>query len=259
LTPRYLLFDRDAGRDVDGRARVDSRLAKIQARGATSARIAVRFFWLTPVVLSSCWITTGAINDTSPIAALSSAVTYGALTVRRGRPGTADQVRGLWPSCCDVDKLSAPACRSACRCGTSISSQRIDEIASNGRQYDKLLALARRLVVDLPALDNTARWPSTSNTRPTRHWRLEEDRNPDGAMNRFTFSKGLTDEVHDLCGREADQLVAYVRAPGDQVARVAERSVIVPVIIVAGPWPSCRRPTTATSTEWLKCDCRRSM
>ena len=71
------------------------------------------FFWATPVVLFFLLDHSGAVNDTSPVAALVIAVTYGAILSGSGQPGSGQaalpgQITGLWTQLLgNADKISA--------------------------------------------------------------------------------------------------------------------------------------------------------
>lgn len=216
---------------------VDSRLSRIP--GAWSDMGAHRLFavfWLTPVVLFFLLDHSGAINDTSPVAALVIAFTYGAiLSAGAINAPLPQQLKGLWAKLLgDMDKLSASVQARMQLRNFEYRRRTIDEIARDASRFDRLLGLARRMVDDSAVLD--AGLAAIDQLHPAdpalATWKKTEYLI--GALNRVYVSRRLPDEVHDLLREERlIGFVTYARAPKDQVGGVWRNlSVIVPAVLV---------------------------
>ena len=218
---------------------VDSRLAKIPgAWSDPGAHRLFAFFWLTPVVLFFLLDHSGAINDTSPVAALVVAITYGAiLSGSTAATPLPEQLKGIWAKLLgDVDKLSANVQARMQLRNFEYRRRTIDEIARDASRFDHLLGLARRMVDDSAALDAglAALDQLHPNDPALATWKKTEYLV--GALNRVHVSRRLPDEVHDLLREERlIGWVTYARAPGDQVGGIWRNlSVIVPAVLIAG-------------------------
>ena len=192
---------------------------------------------MTPVVLFFVLDRSGAINDTSPVAALVVAVTYGTILAGSGQPALPSQVTGLWAKLLgDVDKIQASAqARMQLRVFDYLRGA-TDEIAAHDAKSEKLLMLAHRLVDKPKDLDATlARIAEDFKDDPKlAMWKKAEALMR--ALNVVYVSKGLTDEVHVLLRRE--KLITwqtYMRFPGEQVGSVwRSLSVFVPAVAFIG-------------------------
>jgi hypothetical protein len=216
---------------------VDTRLAKIPgAWSDPGAHRLFAFLWLTPVVLFFLLDRSGAINDTSPVAALVVAVSYGAILSASSGEGTiAQSLKGLWSKLLgDMDKLSANMQARMQLRNFEYRRRMIEEIAGRKESFERLRALAQRLVDDPGKLDEAltaidVQYPTDSGLAT---WKKTE--HLIGALNRVYVSRRLPDEVHDLLREE--RLIGwrtYARVPGEQVGGLWRNlSVLVPATLI---------------------------
>lgn len=218
---------------------VDSRLAKIPgAWSDIGAHRLFAFFWVTPVVLFFLLDHAGAINDTSPIAAVVVAVTYA--TILGGASGQQpllpSQVTGLWSKLLgDVDKIQAAAQSRMQLRVFDYARGAANEISARPARYTKLVALAKRLVGDPAALDKSladidAQYPG--DTALATYKKVEALMR---ALNSVYVARGLNDEVHVLLRKE--RLIGwrtYSSFPGEQVGGIWRTlSVLIPAAVMA--------------------------
>lgn len=218
---------------------VDSRLAKIPgAWSDIGAHRLFAFFWVTPVLLFFLLDHAGAINDTSPIAAVVVAVTYA--TILGGASGQQpllpSQVTGLWSKLLgDVDKIQAAAQSRMQLRVFDYARGAANEISARPARYTKLVALAKRLVGDPAALDKSladidAQYPA--DTALATYKKVEALMR---ALNSVYVARGLNDEVHVLLRKE--RLIGwrtYSSFPGEQVGGIWRTlSVLLPAAVMA--------------------------
>jgi hypothetical protein len=215
---------------------VDSRLARIPgAWNDIGAHRLFGFLWLTPVVLFFLLDHTGAINDTSPVAALVIALVYSAFVAGAGQAALPNQVTGLWAKLLgNADRIQAEA--QAQMQGRIFQYARgaTRDIASRPARFAKLQNLARRLVADPQALE--ARLAELDrqydNDAALATWKKTELLLR--ALGGVYVARGLTEEVHDLLRRE--RLIGwgtYSWFPGDRVGGLWRNlSVLVPATLI---------------------------
>jgi hypothetical protein len=216
---------------------VDSRLARIPGGwNDLGAHRLFAFLWLTPVFIFFLLDHTGAINDTSPVAALVIALTYSAF-VAGANTALPTQVTGLWSRLLgDVDKLQANAQTRMQSRIFQYARGATRDIASKPARFNRLMALARRLVSDPASLDaGLATIDQQFGGDPTLlSWKRTEFLLR--ALADVYVARGLTEEVHDLLRRE--RLIGfgtYAAFPGEQVGGLVRNlSVLIPAgLIVA--------------------------
>lgn len=218
---------------------VDSRLAKIPgAWSDIGAHRLFAFFWVTPILLFFLLDHAGAINDTSPIAAVVVAVTYA--TILGGASGQQpllpSQITGLWSKLLgDVDKIQAAAQARMQLRVFDYARGATGEISARPARYAKLHGLAKRLVGDPAALEKTLAdiEAQYANDTSLATWKKTEALLR--ALNSVYVSRGLTDEVHVLLRKE--RLIGwrtYTSFPGEQVGGIWRTlSVLVPAAAMA--------------------------
>lgn len=114
------------------------------------------FFWATPIVLFFMFDHTGALNDTSPIAALLIAFGYQQLLSRgstetntSGLPTAPPQIGGLWEKILgDTNKLQERAQDDVFHRQFEYNQATRRLIVSDPARYDALRALVRRLTAE---------------------------------------------------------------------------------------------------------------
>ncbi|HZP98686.1 MAG TPA: hypothetical protein VFB13_04050 [Reyranella sp.] len=214
---------------------VDSRLAHIPgAWNDIGAHRLFGFLWLTPVIIFFLLDHTGAINDTSPVAALVVALTYSAFVAGAGH-SLPRQVTGLWAKLLgDPDRIQANAqARMQARLFQYVRAATRD-IASKPARYSKLQTLARRLVADPQALDaRMAELDQQYGGDPTLSaWKKTELLLR--AIAGVYVARGLTEEVHGLLRREG--LIGwgtYASFPGESVGGAWRNlSVLIPAGLI---------------------------
>lgn len=218
---------------------VDSRLAKIPgAWSDIGAHRLFAFFWVTPVLLFFLLDHAGAINDTSPIAAVVVAVTYA--TILGGATGQQpllpSQVTGLWSKLLgDVDKIQAAAQARMQLRVFDYARGAANEIPLRPARYNKLLTLAKRLVGDPATLDKSLADIDAQYAGDTSLATYKKVEALMRAPNSVYVARGLNDEVHVLLRKE--RLIGwrtYSSFPGEQVGGIWRTlSVLLPAAVMA--------------------------
>ena len=183
---------------------VDRRLARIPgAWSDAGAHRLFAFLWVTPVVLFFLLDHFGAINDTSPLAALVVAVTYSALLAGSGRGALPSQVGDFWARLLgDVDRIQATAQARLQSRVLDYARGVIRDIAGKGTRYNRLLALARRLVADPQALDAMLAGIDQQYAEDATLATWKKSEALIRVLNGVSVSRGVSDEVHDMLRRE---------------------------------------------------------
>ncbi len=217
---------------------VDARLARIPGAWTDpGAHRLFAFFWLAPLALFFVLDHSGAINDTSPIAALVVAIAYAAILSGSSAEGAMpQQLRGLWSKLLgDMDKLSANVQARMQLRNFEYRRRMIDEIAARKDRYERLRALTQRLVGDPAALEAALAAIDVQYPTDTALATWKKSEHLIGALNRVYVSRRLPDEVHDLLREE--RLIGwrtYVRTPGEQVGGIWRNlSVLIPATLIA--------------------------
>ncbi len=214
---------------------VDSRLARIPGGWSdVGAHRLFAFLWLTPVIVFFLLDHTGAINDTSPVAALVVALTYSAFVAGAGT-ALPNQVTGLWAKLMgDPDKIQASAqARMQARIFQYARGATRD-IAAKPARYNRLHVLARRLVADPQALERRLGEIDSQygDDMTLATWKKTEALLR--AISGVYVARGLTEEVHDLLRRE--RLIGwttYSWFPGETVGGLWRNlSVLIPATLI---------------------------
>jgi hypothetical protein len=215
---------------------VDSRLSRIPGGWSDlGAHRLFAFLWLTPVALFFLLDHTGAINDTSPVAALVVALTYSAFVAGAGQ-ALPVQVTGLWAKLLgDVDRIQGDAqTRMQARIFHYVREATRDIAGKPGR-FAALHMLARRLVADTASLDQhlaeiDKQFAGDGDTLAI--WKKTEALLR--ALSGVYVERGLTEEVPDLLRRE--RLISwttYSWFPGDRVGGLWRNlSVLIPATLI---------------------------
>lgn len=219
--------------------KVDERLANIS--GAWSALGTHRlffFFWATPVVLFFLLDHSGAVNDTSPVAALVVAVTYGAILSGSAQPGLGQpavpgQITNLWTQLLgDADKISADVqSRLQTKTFTYLRSA-TSEIAGDQQKFDRLYVLVRQLLTDSTELDDALKKHDDVKDPKVATWK--KARELITTLSGVYVLRRLNDDAHVLLLKEG--LIGwrtYLRFPGKQIGDVWRFfSVLLPAAII---------------------------
>jgi hypothetical protein len=110
------------------------------------ALVPVGLFWLLD--------RTGAVNDTSVVAAVLIGVGYERILSGQGQPTVPAPISGLWtPFIAFADSISARVSRRIADRIFRFDRRLIDEVAADPQRFDALMNLARSLARDVQALD----------------------------------------------------------------------------------------------------------